>query len=234
MYTYNDWVIIYCKFFFVAYVINLIILIIKDCKEKGVFIILTYPIFLGILWGVIFIALSLSLVTFGNREQNQNKYTVGTNKVWMVDYKDKKSYDKFKEVEQGVNNEYYKEFENLDSTKYYYDYMNIELVYKKISFSQCFEYLTNLHENIILNAKVEFHKNTVYKTLQGILKTNIDNSNVYYTIDKYTLGKDEKGQIASLANNQQIKLDIVYNKESCKDDKNITEYKIINAETKDN
>lgn len=183
---------------------------------------------------VTFFVWALILILPFWRTIDQKHYQDIKEKVWLVDYKDKRPYKDLKAIEQCVTKGYDNEFDSLDNTKYYYDYLNIEISYKEISFSQLLDNLQTKDINGIYKTNIQLHKATVIQSLNGILKTNIDNGSVYYTIDGYTLGKDEKGQISSLANNQPIKLNIVYNNEAYKGDKNITDYKIIKAETEDN
>jgi hypothetical protein len=218
MYSFTTWVRGYGLICIIGCIVTLILVEKKYKKDLAVLI--------CFIWSVIVVLPFMGVI---NKADHYNI----KDKVWLVDYKDKKSYKDFKDVEHCVIKGYDSGFESLDDTRYYYDYFNIETNYKEISISQLLNYLKNDDKNEIFKANVELHKATVIQSLNGILKTNIDNGNVYYSIDGHILGKDEKGQISSLANNQPVKLNIVYNKEPCKDSKNITEYKIIKAETED-
>jgi len=180
---------------------------------------------------IIELLLIFSIFVFGIRIVTPNHYvkvvklTDISSRSNMVDYKE------LNEVNECINKGYNGEYSKLDSSDYYYDYLNIVLTDKSMSVSELWSYMKKTNDNLIYSSVSNLHKATVKLKLEGLLKTEIEKGVTMYLINGYVLGVDEKSSIASLANNQKISLDIIYDKDLYKNDKKITAYKIINADT---
>lgn len=165
-----------------------------------------------------------------------------TNKEYTFKIKDTKAknelllrYFQSDKVKKDINNTYNLDYEkmyeedNIPLYKYDYDYITINalLSEKEVTFSQFLDYLINRKTDEVYDCKETLHAITKPLLLDGKLEKKIENGEIRYVINGYTLYPDNN--LSSLNLNEKIKLDIVYNNEKCNDDKTITEYKVINA-----
>jgi len=152
--------------------------------------------------------------------------------ISLKGYDKRAIYGKLNEVNECVNKGYDNKFSKLNSNDYYYDAMKIDIQDRSMSLSELWSYMKKENHNLIYTSTSKLHKASVKLKLEGVLKTEIENGITKYSINDYLLGVDEKGLIASLANNQKVSLDIIYNKDLYRNDKKIVKYIIVNAVTK--
>ena len=175
----------------------------------------------GVIGSIIIICIAIRmLVTSFPEVDKPIKETVQSCKYTNIDY-----------VRDYINREYVG-FENLNKYDYYYDRAFITQNFKPISFGEYLKHIFHNDCNLVYTFEVEIKKMTEKLHLENTLKTIIIDGRCIYSMGDYTFYEDEKQQISSLANNQEMKLDIVYNKLFLRDGL-ITRYVIVNADTKE-
>lgn len=140
-------------------------------------------------------------------------------------------YSKLNALKECLNNEY----DNFDSLKhydYYYDHMVIVMKYKSIGLKDYCKYLFKGDDNSAFEFDVKVEKFTQRLHVEGILKTKINDGCCTYSIGNYIFDEDKQRRMSSLANNQEIQLDVIYDKDF-ESDGHIRRYVIINADTKE-
>lgn len=154
-----------------------------------------------------------------------------TNTLYTRGYKIRSVYGELNEVNQCISNGYGENFENIDFHKYYYDYLDVVIEEKDITISQLISFMKNMNYNIVYTSKSKLHKITKELVLEGIIKKEVKDSFIKYSINDYYLDSDENKKISLLSNTQKMKLYIVYNQQNHDSYKHISEYVIINAES---
>lgn len=225
-FTINIWAIVLLLSSLIIFILSAILTFKKASQENN-----SFPFYISIevlVFFFVMVLLSICLARYPSMTGDLIPYKAST--ISVKDYNDKTVYKDFKEVNNCINNGYNNKFGilNLDNN---YDYLTIELTCRPISFSELRNYISSHDNNLIYNVESKLHKVTKPLILEGVLKTEIKEGIPLYLIGGYTLSKDEQGSISSLANNQKVILNIIYNEELNKDKKNITHYRILKAET---
>lgn len=128
----------------------------------------------------------------------------------------------------GVQDTFYKNYndKNIDikDKKYYYDTISIKLKENKVPLSQALD----KQFNILYDAECTLNKRSKYLELNGALtyKPSIKDGESVVSIGNYILSK--KTELNDFINNGEVKLEIIYNEDTIKDNY-ISEYIIINA-----
>lgn len=223
--TLSTWCTIYTTICFIVFIIGISYIYVKF--DKGYEWSLP-ALFLFVVFSFFFYLFSASTWFDGGGQ----RVRVGYNKEDVRGIKDRIVYGELDEIRNTLNNAYDNKYKDLKYTDYYYDYIEVTLTEKTLSIFDLIKYHKSHDYNMIYYSKTNVYKLTGKLELEGILKTKIEDNFTKYTINEYTLGKDSGGKIVSLANNQNVKLEIIYNKEYYKNDNYIINYNIINADTK--
>lgn len=201
---------------------------IKKAYENNKFAIVAIPLFSGFAFVVFAISVFVMFESGGTNISGSVGHKVNMN----VTSCEISSFYDLKEIKETLNNAYDNKFTDLDLYDYYYDSIEVVLDKKPLSFLELISYAKKHDYNMIYSSKSKVTKFTKKIELDGILTPQVDSiSSIKYLIDEYTLEKIGDKSIDSLPNNQNIKLNIIYNERNYEGDKCLKDYVITDAKT---
>lgn len=226
MYNFTTWIKIEMIVCFIGFFMMATMLSVRAYKKWNDAIYISIAIVLsGVVWGTILLY-PIGIISNNVYIKSNLAKKIILN---MNEYKYKNEYKCLEVVKTSVEDGYDGDFNSLESVKYYYDFLEINIIEKSINISEFISFLTNGDITTIVEIQSKLHKVTETKTINGVIENNVDNNVISYKIGNYVLGKDEKGEISTLIDNNRVNLSIVYDKELCKDKKTITRYKVTNV-----